>query len=75
MCIKAKDAVFNRWLLDSEFRNLLDNTPEVALTGYDLTRQEREILIETLSRPKRYARRTGQARENSDRTFPTYFEN
>jgi hypothetical protein len=73
MSVKAKDALFSRWLLDPKFRTLLDNTPEVALAGYELTVQERETLLNTLSRPRRY-----RARHNATRIcFPTstYFKN
>ncbi len=73
MSIKAKDAVFSRWLLDSKFRTLLDNTPEIALAGYDLTIQEQETLLKVLRRPNRY-----QARKACGRTFPptfVYFKN
>ncbi len=52
MSVKAMDEVYSRWLLDSRFRNLLDDRPEFALAGYDLTDKEREKLSAMLQRRK-----------------------
>ena len=37
MSVQAMDLVYSRWLLNSEFRKLMDEDPNAALTGYDLT--------------------------------------
>jgi len=54
MSVKAMDQVFNRWFLNADFRAQMNENPEVALAGYDLTDTERQKLSH-LSRKHRQA--------------------
>ena len=45
MSIKAMDEVLSRMIRDRAFRDLLRRDPEQALTGYDLTPEERANLF------------------------------
>jgi hypothetical protein len=50
------DLVYSRWLLNSEFRALMDEDPDKALAGYDLTVDERLRMARVLSRRIRRAK-------------------
>ena len=50
------DLVYSRWLLNSEFRALMDEDPDAALAGYDLTVDERLRMARVLSRRVRRAK-------------------
>lgn len=56
MSVKAMDLVYSRWLLNSEFRALMDEDPDSALAGYDLTFDERLRMARVLSRRVRRAK-------------------
>ena len=56
MSVKAMDLVYSRWLLNSEFRRLMDEDPDAALAGYDLTVDERLRMARVLSRRIRRAK-------------------
>ena len=56
MSVKAMDLVYSRWLLNSEFRRLMDEDPDAALAGYDLTVDERLRMARVLSRRIRCAK-------------------
>ena len=55
MSVKVMDAVYSRWLLSSEFRTLMNEDPDAALAGYDLTVDERLRMARVLSRRVRRA--------------------
>jgi hypothetical protein len=38
--VKVIDQIYNRWLLDGEFRSQMDENPAQALASYDLTDKE-----------------------------------
>jgi hypothetical protein len=59
MALKPIDQVFNRWLLDREFRTLMNENPEQALASYDLTDTE----WKKLSRLSRKVRRQAKANQ------------
>jgi|GEM_PF-2818056 len=44
MSAKAIDEILNRWMLDPEFRDLLQRKPKAVLASYNLTKKEREAL-------------------------------
>ncbi|MEM7117251.1 MAG: hypothetical protein AAF614_32760 [Chloroflexota bacterium] len=52
MTVKPVDQVIMRWFSEPAFRNLLVYQPDVALSAYELTYQEREALL-TLGRRTR----------------------
>ena len=55
MSVKAMDKVFSRWLLDGEFRARMNDDPDNALIGFDLTDEERTRLANVLSRKRHRA--------------------
>lgn len=59
MAIKPIDQVFNRWLLDREFRARMNENPEQALAGYNLSDTDRQ----KLSRLSRKVRRQAKAKQ------------
>ncbi|GAB4455728.1 MAG: hypothetical protein Kow0031_37280 [Anaerolineae bacterium] len=59
MALKPIDQVFNRWLLDREFRDRMNENPEQALAGYDLSDTDRQ----KLSRLSRKVRRQAKAKQ------------
>ncbi len=50
MSTKAMDEILSRWFLDGQFRAQLRRDPEQALSGYDLTPEQRARLFK-LKRP------------------------
>ncbi len=52
MSVKTMDRIFSRWFLDGEFRAQMNENPELALAGYDLTDTEKEK-VSRLSRTVR----------------------
>ncbi len=59
MALKPIDQVFNRWLLDREFRARMNENPNQALAGYDLSDADRQ----KLSRLSRKVRRQAKAKK------------
>ncbi len=45
MSQQALEAIIGRAMLDTHFRELLFADPDQALAGYDLTREERAVLL------------------------------
>lgn len=58
--LKVMDQILNRWYLDSEFRDQMDQDPILALATYDLI----DVEYQKISRLSRKVRRKAKTKEN-----------
>ena len=70
MSVKAMDQVFSRWFLDGDFRAKMNQNPELALAGYDLSEVEQQKLSSLSRKHRRANKSAAKARPAKSPSLP-----